>query len=40
MPTILGELRRHFRDRTWSVRVPRELQELTVRVDRTVTDGR
>jgi RNA polymerase sigma-B factor len=38
MPTILGELRRHFRDRTWSVRVPRELQELTVRVDRTVTD--
>ena len=37
VPTILGELRRHFRDRTWSVRVPRELQELALRVDRTVT---
>jgi RNA polymerase sigma-B factor len=35
VPTILGELRRHFRDRTWSVRVPRELQELVLRVDRT-----
>ncbi len=38
VPTILGELRRHFRDRTWSVRVPRELQELALRVDRTVTE--
>jgi RNA polymerase sigma-B factor len=38
LPTILGELRRHFRDRTWSVRVPRELQELALRVDRAVTD--
>jgi RNA polymerase sigma-B factor len=37
VPTILGELRRHFRDRTWSVRVPRELQELALRVDRAVT---
>lgn len=27
-PTILGELRRHFRDRTWTIRPPRELQEL------------
>jgi RNA polymerase sigma-B factor len=35
VPTILGELKRHFRDRGWSVRVPRDLQELTVRVDRT-----
>jgi len=35
VPTILGELRRHFRDRTWSVRVPRDLQELALRVDRT-----
>jgi RNA polymerase sigma-B factor len=37
VPTILGELKRHFRDRTWSVRVPRDLQELALRVDRTVT---
>jgi RNA polymerase sigma-B factor len=36
VPTILGELRRHFRDRTWSVRVPRELQELALRVDKAV----
>jgi len=26
-PTILGEIKRHFRDRTWAVRVPRRLQE-------------
>jgi len=35
VPTILGEIKRHFRDRTWSVRVPRDLQELSLRVDRT-----
>jgi RNA polymerase sigma-B factor len=28
IPTILGEVRRHFRDHTWSVRPPRRLQEL------------
>jgi RNA polymerase sigma-B factor len=38
VPTILGELKRHFRDRTWSVRVPRDLQELALRVDRAVTN--
>src|SRR5438128_9167922 len=27
-PTIIGEIKRHFRDRTWAVRVPRALQEL------------
>ncbi len=27
-PTVLGEIKRHFRDKTWSVRVPRGLQEL------------
>ncbi len=36
VPTILGELKRYFRDRTWSVRVPRDLQELALRVDREV----
>src|SRR4051795_10648067 len=36
VPTILGELKRHFRDRTWAVRVPRDLQELALKVDRTV----
>ena len=37
VPTILGEIKRYFRDRTWAVRVPRDLQELTLRVDRKVT---
>ena len=34
VPTIVGELKRWFRDRTWAVRPPRELQELIMRVDR------
>jgi RNA polymerase sigma-B factor len=34
VPTILGELKRHFRDRGWSVRVPRDLQERIAKVDR------
>jgi RNA polymerase sigma-B factor len=33
VPTILGELRRHFRDHVWNVRLPRGLQEMTMRVD-------
>lgn len=32
-PTILGELKRHFRDRTWTVRVPRPLHDLLARVE-------
>ncbi|MEU0539524.1 RNA polymerase sigma factor SigF [Nocardia sp. NPDC005978] len=28
VPTIMGEVRRHFRDRTWAVRVPRRTKEL------------
>jgi RNA polymerase sigma-B factor len=38
VPTILGEIKRHFRDRTWSVRVPRDLQELALRVDRAAAE--
>jgi RNA polymerase sigma-B factor len=34
VPTIVGELRRHFRDRCWSVRPPRELQERALEVDK------
>ena len=33
-PTIQGELRRHFRDKTWGVRPPRRLQELSATVER------
>ena len=36
VPTMVGEIRRHFRDRTWSVRVPRGLQEIALRVDKKV----
>jgi RNA polymerase sigma-B factor len=32
-PTVLGELKRHFRDRGWAVRVPRQLQDRVSRVD-------
>ena len=38
VPTILGEIKRYFRDRTWSVRVPRDLQELALKVDRAVSE--
>lgn len=33
-PTITGEIKRHFRDKGWSVRVPRRLQELSTKVSR------
>ena len=34
VPTIAGELKRHFRDHGWAMRVPRELQERALRVER------
>jgi RNA polymerase sigma-B factor len=34
VPTIAGELKRHFRDRGWMLRVPRDVQELSARVMR------
>jgi RNA polymerase sigma-B factor len=33
VPTIAGELKRHFRDQTWMVRPPRGIQEVTLRVE-------
>jgi RNA polymerase sigma-B factor len=38
MPTMRGELRRHFRDATWFVHVPRDLQDLALRVERAARD--
>jgi RNA polymerase sigma-B factor len=37
IPTILGEVKRHFRDRTWSIRVPRRLQELRLKITSATT---
>ena len=36
-PTIVGELKRHFRDKGWAVRVPRRLQELHLELSKTVS---
>jgi RNA polymerase sigma-B factor len=38
MPTMLGEIKRYLRDRAWSVRVPRGLQELSLRVETNVAE--
>ncbi|VEG54362.1 FliA/WhiG family RNA polymerase sigma factor [Mycolicibacterium aurum] len=38
LPTIRGEVRRHFRDATWSMRVPRRVQETQLRMRRTVEE--
>lgn len=35
-PTIVGELKRHFRDKGWAVRVPRRVQELHLRLAKVV----
>lgn len=36
-PTIVGELKRHFRDKGWAVRVPRRLQELHLEITKVVS---
>src|SRR4051812_32560399 len=37
-PTILGELKRHFRDRVWTVRVPRGLHDRMAEVDKAIAE--
>ena len=37
-PNIIGEIKRHFRDKGWSVRVPRGLQELNVKLSKLVEE--
>ncbi|MCB0865595.1 MAG: sigma-70 family RNA polymerase sigma factor [Solirubrobacterales bacterium] len=39
-PTILGELRHHFRDRSWSVRLPRSLQERSLKIAEVEVEAR
>lgn len=34
-PTIIGEIKKHFRDKGWSIRVPRRIQELSKKVNKT-----
>jgi RNA polymerase sigma-B factor len=38
VPTIVGEIRRHFRDKAWAMRIPRRLKELSLRVSRTLDE--
>lgn len=38
VPTIMGEVRRHFRDNSWSVKVPRRLKELHLRLGRATAE--
>jgi RNA polymerase sigma-B factor len=38
VPTIMGEIRRHFRDYSWSIKVPRRLKELNVRLGSATPD--
>jgi len=34
-PTVIGEIKRHFRDKGWAIRVPRRLQELRLQIGAT-----
>jgi RNA polymerase sigma-B factor len=36
VPTIVGEIRRHFRDKAWAMHVPRRLKELGLRLSRSL----
>jgi RNA polymerase sigma-B factor len=38
VPTILGELKRHFRDRSWAIHVPRDLKDAALRVRRAIAE--
>jgi RNA polymerase sigma-B factor len=38
IPTITGEIRRHFRDKTWAMRVPRRLQELNLSINKVIDE--
>src|SRR6188474_2210874 len=38
VPTIVGEIRRHFRDRAWAMHVPRRIKELSVRLSRVLDE--
>ncbi len=38
VPTIVGEIRRHFRDKAWAMHVPRRLKELSVRLSRVLDE--
>jgi RNA polymerase sigma-B factor len=38
VPTIVGELKRHFRDRGWAIHVPRDLKEAALRVRRAIAE--
>src|SRR5262245_16351375 len=37
-PTIIGEIKRHFRDKGWAIRVPRRLQELRMQIATTTAE--